>query len=274
MTAGQRIGVHVARPTGGATADLTIDYARAGAGAPVLLVHGNFASRQWWLEQLTDPAPGLDLIAPDLPGFVRSDPLPGAWPTSEWVDAWADTMAEFLKALGVEQAGVVGHSLGGAVAQTLAVRHPELVTALLLVDAAPPAGFVTPEAHFPVLSAYRTNRELLTAGLSAITPTRQPAYFPALIDDAMGMDEHNYQGNARALGEYDLSGRTTAVTVPVTVLHGGKDLLVPAAAAVATADAYPNATLITWEDVGHSPPLEAPAAFRDLLATTFSGGAK
>ncbi|HRP47158.1 MAG TPA: alpha/beta hydrolase, partial [Trueperaceae bacterium] len=77
-----------------------------------------------------------------------------------------------------------------------------------------------------------------------------------------------------ALGEYDLSGRTAAVTVPVTVLHGGKDLLVPAAAAAATADAYPNATLITWEDVGHSPPLEAPAAFRDLLATTFSGGTK
>ncbi len=273
MTARHEVNVRVARPTAPAQrADLTIGYDRAGAGAPVLLIHGNFASHRWWREQLAQPPAGLDLIAPDLPGFAHSDPLPEDWQPTEWVNAWADAMAAFLDALGVERAGVVGHSLGGAVAQALAVRHRPLVSAMLLVDAAPPTGYVTPEEHYVALEAMRTDRDLLTTSLAAITPTRVPDYFPLLVDDAMAMSPRNYQGNARALAAYDLSGDTATLNIPVTVLHGAKDLLMNAATAEATAAAYPHSNLVTWEDVGHSPPLESPDAFRALLATTFTGG--
>lgn len=265
--------VTVERPTGAGTpAELTIGFDRAGAGASVMLVHGNFGSHRWWQELMADPPPGLDLIAPDLPGFAHSTDFPDDWPTSEWVYAWADTLAAFLRELGVARAGVVGHSLGGAVAQALAVRHPELVAGLLLVDSAPPAGFVTPEAHYAFLRAYRVDRALTTAALSAVTPTRVPEYMSDIVDDALAMSERSYEGNARALAAYDLSGSTGAVRVPVTVLHGSLDLLVNAAAAEAAAAAYPNASLITWQGVGHSPPTESPTAFRDLVAQTFSGG--
>lgn len=270
MTARLKQTVLVRRPGDPADArELTIGYDRAGAGAPVLLIHGNFASHRWWQEQLTDPPAGLDLLAPDLPNFKHSSPLPAAWPVGEWVYAWADAMAGFLTALGVKRAGVVGHSLGGAVAQALAVRHPDKVTALLLVDAAPPGGFPTPEEHYVALRAMRTNRDLLFASLAAVTPTRQPDYFPALVDDALGMSEAAYEGNSRALERYDLTGGTAAVTVPVTVLHGAKDLLIDAEAAAVTAAAYPHGKLVTWEDVGHAPPLEAPDRLRALLAETF-----
>src|SRR5690606_37105557 len=168
----------------GAPTTLHLAYERAGAGRPVLLVHGNFASRRWWSEQLDDPASGLDLIAPDLPGFGRSDPLPDTLPEAAWVAAWADALAGLLDALGLEHAGVVGHSLGGAVAQALAIRHPRRVGALLLVDSAPPGGFPTPEAHYPVLEAMKTDRNLLHASLAAISPTRVPPYFDDLVDDA------------------------------------------------------------------------------------------
>lgn len=256
----------------GAPTTLHLAYERAGTGRPVLLVHGNFASRRWWTEQLDDPASGLDLIAPDLPGFGRSDPLPATLPEASWVAAWADALAGLLDALGIEHAGVVGHSLGGAVAQALAIRHPRRVDALLLVDAAPPGGFPTPEAHYPVLEAMKTDRNLLRASLAAISPTRIPPYFDGLVDDAMAMHPRGFQGNARALAGYDLSADTAAVTVPVTVLHGGKDALVARAMADATVDAYGDARLVAWPDIGHSPPLEAPDAFRDLLATTFARG--
>lgn len=252
----------------GATA-LHIAYERAGAGRPVLLIHGNFASRRWWSEHLDAPGDDLDLIAPDLPGFGASDPLPSDLPEADWVAAWADALAGLLDTLGVARAGVVGHSLGGAVAQALAVRHPQRVDALRLVDAAPPGGFPTPEAHYPVLEAMRTDRALLRASLAAITPTRLPPTFEALVDDAMAMTPRGFQGNARALAAYDLSADAAAVTVPVTVLHGGKDALVTRVVAEATVAAYPNARLLVWPDVGHSPPLEAPDAFRALLAATF-----
>lgn len=256
----------------GAPTTLHLAYERAGAGRPVLLVHGNFASRRWWSEQLDDPASGLDLIAPDLPGFGRSDPLPDTLPEAAWVAAWADALAGLLDALGIEHAGVVGHSLGGAVAQALAIRHPRRVDALLLVDSAPPGGFPTPEAHYPVLEAMKTDRSLLHASLAAISPTRVPPYFDDLVDDAMAMHPRSFQGNARALAAVDLSAETGAVTVPVTVLHGAKDALVSRAVADATVDAYANARFVAWPDVGHSPPLEAPDAFRGLLATTFARG--
>ncbi|MCW5819825.1 MAG: alpha/beta fold hydrolase [Trueperaceae bacterium] len=265
--------VAVARPTRrDEVAESAIGYDRAGAGTPVLLIHGNFASHRWWRELLADPPPGLDLIAPDLPGFAHSDDFPEEWPAAEWVDAWADSLAAFLRGLGVVRAGVVGHSLGGAVAQTLAARHPGLVARLLLVDSAPPAGYVTPDEHYPALRAYRLDRAFLAAALAAIMPTRVPENMSDLVDDALAMGERHYEGNARALAAYDLSGRTAAVQVPVTVLHGSLDLLIGAAAAAATAAAYPNASLVTWQGVGHSPPLEAAAAFRELLAKTFSKG--
>lgn len=264
-----------AAPGAGAPAatHLRIAYERAGAGRPVLLIHGNFASRRWWSEHLDAPAAGLDLIAPDLPGFGASDPLPEDLPEAGWVAAWADALAGVLDVLGVARAGVVGHSLGGAVAQALAVRHPRLVGALLLVDAAPPGGFPTPEAHYPVLETMRSDRALLRASLAAISPTRLPPHFEALVDDAMAMAPRAFQGNARALAAYDLTADTAAVTIPVTVLHGGKDALVPRALADATVAAYPHARLLTWPDVGHSPLLEAPEAFRALLATTFGASA-
>lgn len=267
--------VRVARPSAPAeTAELSIAYDRAGSGSPVLLVHGNFASERWWREQLADPPAGLDLLAPCLPGFARSSAMPDSWEESEWVYAWADALAGLARALGLSRVGVVGHSLGGAVAQALAVRHPGLVTALLLVDSAPPGGFVTPDTHYPVLERYRTDRELLGAALAAVSPTRRPEHFsPELVDDAAAMGERHYQGNARALAAYDLTSAAAGVEVPVTVLHGGKDLLIPAALAQRTASAYPNARLITWPDVGHSPLLEAPAEFRRLLAATFGKGA-
>lgn len=267
-----QVRVTATDPDPGAPTTLHVAYERAGTGRPVLLVHGNFASRRWWTEQLDDPAPGLDLIAPDLPGFGHSDPLPDALPEASWVAAWADALAGLLDALGIEHAGVVGHSLGGAVAQALAIRHPQRVEALLLVDAAPPGGFPTPEAHYPVLEAMKTDRNLLHASLAAISPTRIPPYFDGLVDDAMAMHPRGFQGNARALAAVDLSAETGAVTVPVTVLHGANDALVSRAVADATVAAYANARFVAWPDVGHSPPLEAPDAFRDLLATTFARG--
>lgn len=270
----QRVPVRVAAtdPVPGAPTTLHLAYERAGTGRPVLLVHGNFASRRWWTEQLDDPAPGLDLIAPDLPGFGRSGPLPETMPETAWVAAWADALAGLLDALGIERAGVVGHSLGGAAAQALAVRHPQRVGALLLIDSAPPSGFPTPEANYPVLEVMKSDRNLVHASLAAITPTRVPPYFDALVDDAMAMQPRGFQGNARALASYDLSDETPSVRIPVTVLHGGKDVLVTRAMAEATVAAYPDARFVAWPDVGHSPPLEAPDALRDLLEGTFARG--
>ncbi len=244
-----------------AAGGLRLAVERAGDGHPTLLLHGNFASRRWWTEQLRHPPAGLDLVAPDLPNFGASDALPG----DITLAAYARAVLDLADALELERPFVVGHSLGTAVAHHLAALAPRRFPALLLVSPAPPAGFPTPEAHYPVLEGFRDHAERLGPALAAMTPTRVPPYFDELVADGLRMNPAAFSGNARALAHGAPEGAVAAYPGRVLALRGGRDALITAAVARAAADAYPHARLETWKDVGHSPQLEAPERFEALL---------
>jgi pimeloyl-ACP methyl ester carboxylesterase len=238
-----------------------VHVAEAGAGTPVVLVHGNFASRRWWAEQLSDPPDGLRLIAPDLPNFGASDPLDA--PIT--IDAYAGALARILDALELPAAVLVGHSLGAAVVERLAVERPERVLGLLLIDGAPPAGLPRPEEHYALLSGFVGDRDGLAAALAPMVGAAPPPYWELLLDDAMAMNPAAFEGNARALGQAPLPDPPAGFDAPVLVLHGGQDPLITGDMAVATANHWPAAHLEPWPDVGHSPQIEAPDRFSGLL---------
>lgn len=243
-------------------------YREAGSGSPLLLVHGNFASGAWFGEQLAAPPAGWRLLAPDLPNFGRSAPLDA--PIA--IATYAARLEDFADALGLERFALLGHSLGGAVAMALAVRRPERIERLMLVSSAPPYGLVTPEAHYPLLESLRHDPALMERTLAATAPTRRPDWFGELVEDALGMHESAYRGNARALAAFDLGSATAAVACPVLVLRCELDTLIDEAAARRTAAAFPGARLELWSGVGHSPQLEDPERFAALLVD-FLGGA-
>lgn len=241
---------------------------RAGDGAPVLLLHGNFASRRWWTEQLRSPPEGLELFALDLPNFGDSDPL--GTPIS--LRAYAEVVAAAADALGLEAPCLVAHSLGTAVVHELVALDPGRWPALLLVSPAPPSGFPTPEAHYPVLESFRGRADLLGPALAAMTPSRVPPYLDALVADGLRMDPGAFSGNARALERPAPEGATAAYDGPVLALRGGRDALITEPVARAAAEAYPHGRLETWDDVGHSPQIEAPGRFRTLLGEVLPTG--
>jgi len=250
----------------------TVRVAEAGdldAGTPVVLVHGNFASRRWWTELLARPPRGLRLIAPDLPNFGASDPLPG--PPS--LDAYADALTLTMDALGVDRAALVGHSLGAAVVERVALAAPGRVSGLMLVDGAPPEGLPRPEEHYALLSGFVGDRDGLAAALAPLTGSGTPPYWEALLDDAVAMAAPAFEGNARALGTSTLAAPPADFAVPVVVLHGGMDPLIDPDMAMATARHWPDAHLETWPDVGHSPQIEAPDRFAALLSAFVKGAA-
>lgn len=101
----------------------------SGASDPVLAVHGISSNNRLWL-WLADAAPGLTLVAPDLPGRGDSPPVGG--PSS--MATRADHLVELMDDLGFERMHVLGMSLGGFVSSALAARHPDRVRTITLVD--------------------------------------------------------------------------------------------------------------------------------------------
>ena len=239
-------------------------YHEAGSGHPVVLVHGNFASKRWWRALLEAPPAGARLVALDLPNFGDSDPL-GAPIT---MAAYADAVRGFARALDLETPVLVGHSLGGTVAMRAAGDDPQAFAALLLIDASAPEGLTTPEAHYPLLEAFRGNGPLLAQALAPMMPTRTPSDMDDLVADALRMHADAFTGNARALEGLDLAPALAAFTGPVRVLRGGQDVLIDAAMAGRTRAAFTgsrDAELLTWDDVGHSANVEAPERVAALI---------
>jgi pimeloyl-ACP methyl ester carboxylesterase len=229
-----------------------ISYVEQGQGTPVVLVHGNTGSSRWW--SLVMDLPGYRTIALDMPNFGRSEALEVAD-----IDVYADYVAAFIKALGLQKPVVVGHSLGGGVVMSMAARNPELAKAIVLIDSASPSGLKTPEAHYPYIEMYRTNRDLLRKGLAAVTPAlKDEALLDKLVDDAMLMAGLAFSGNARALERFDYRDRAGAFKGPVLVIWGRKDIIITEAMARETAAAYSKGKLEILENVGHSVMVEAP----------------
>src|SRR5512141_2614386 len=123
------------------TPGLKIHYEEAGAGPNVfVLVHGNFASWRWWRQLLDQLPPGYHAYAPDLRGC--GDTVGGTSTEAYGIAQLGDDLLEFVRALGLPSFHLVGHSLGGAVALQLALKHPEKVRTLTLVTPAPATGLI------------------------------------------------------------------------------------------------------------------------------------
>ena len=183
------------------------------------------------------------------------------------IDRYADAVSAFMAKRGLDRPVLLGHSLGGAVAISLAARHPDLLRGLLLVDSAPPSGLKTPSERYPFIEAMRANRAVLRQALHAVAPTMEDtAFLERLVDDASKMAPAAWVGNAEALGRFDYRGRCGSFTDPVLVVWGRRDVLVTEAMAAETAAAFPGARLEILENVGHSVMVEDPPRFAALVS--------
>jgi 3-oxoadipate enol-lactonase len=245
----------------------------AGKGATVVLVHAGICDSRMWDPQW-DAFPAVHrTVRYDLRGFGRS-PLPPQ-PYSHGRD-----LVALLERLGIQQATLVGASLGGRVALEVAVTHPEVVDALILADAALP-GFAWSDelrAFWAEEDAALERGDLDTAvevNLQMwVDGPRRPAAAadPAERESVRRMQRRAFElqlpvweDAEEELLVPDLARRLAAVRPPTLVVVGEEDVSDFQQIATQLAREIPSAQLAVIPNAAHLPSLERPAAFNELV---------
>ena len=243
----------------------TLHVEREGSGEPLLWITGFAISSDIFAPVVGDYTASYDCIRYDNRGAGRSH---APWrPTS--VPELAGDAVRLLDALGVESAHVYGLSMGGMVAQELAIRFPDRVRALVLgatwhggPGVALPSARVA--ADFARRTAPREVRAEIVAGILFTDEYR--AREPERVrEHVLRLAQHpaSPQGllsHGLASTWHDTRARLGQVQAPTLVLHGAQDRLTPVANASVLAERIPDATLVVLPDAGHGYLLQDPAA--------------
>ena len=227
------------------------------AAAPsILLIHGSGVSAGAWVNQLRGSLTAFRVAAIDLPGHGKSDPIPRAS-----VEEYAETVAEFLEALGSGPVLVVGHSLGGAIAIALAAQRPHAVTGLVLLASCAKLPWV--DSSWGRLLPYVPGPLWKTFFIS----TAQKLLFARGVPGhavSLGMQElrscraETILKDLQAAKAMDLTQQATGLDVPTLILCGSQDRLTPPALSADLKGLIPGSRLTLVEGAGHMLLLEVP----------------
>jgi 3-oxoadipate enol-lactonase len=246
-----------------------------GQGEPVLWLQGLNAPASAWAVQLAHFAASFRSVAPDGRGVGKSDSPPPPYSTKRL----AQDALEILDALQIERAHVVGLSLGGAVAQELALANPARVRSLALLST---FAFQPPRAR-ALLQSWRT---LYPLSLNDRRAWELQAY-AWLFTDRFWQSESNvraalkfseaqpqqsiagYQGQCDAALGHDSRDRLPSLSVPTLVLHGALDQLSPLANAHELSQLIADSELQILPDVGHAVNIEAQRAVNNALRSVW-----
>ena len=242
-----------------------IFYEIDGEGPTVLLLHPVGLDSACWGAQVAALAPRFRVLRVDLRGHGRSDTPPPPYSLS---DFGADVHT-LLRQLRVAPAHVVGLSLGGMVAQVLALEHPEDVRSLVLADTNSTLG---PEVRRAMVERGEAARR---DGMTSILDSTLSRWFtPSFMESEivaetrkrlLADDVEGWAAAWRAISELDTEPRLSEIRVPTLVIIGENDLSVPVSRARAMADRIPGAAFHVVPGAPHMAPLERPDLFNPPL---------
>ena len=234
---------------------------------PIVFLHALGLDLTWWGRQIAEFGRDHDVVALDLPGHGLSGGFDGP-PT---FDAMAGVVAQVLAEVDAGAVHLVGISLGGMIAQTLAIRRPEWVRSLSLVA----TSCTFPDATRQALrERARVSR---AGGMTAIAPLSTERWFPSnfrmrrpdVIDRAiktmLRQDPAFHASLWDMVATLDLERDLETLTCPTMVVAGGEDMSAPASAGQRIVDRIAGSTLHVMPGCGHFPPLETPGEFNALL---------
>jgi pimeloyl-ACP methyl ester carboxylesterase len=251
---------------------------------PVLLIHGMAGSRETWHEAQALLAESCDVIAVDLPGHGQS-----SLPNGDYsLGSLAAALRDLLDRLDIERATIVGHSLGGGVALQFIYQFPERCERLVLVSSGGLGREVTPflralslpgasTALKGLLALRRSEKAQGVGRFFQPVARRVWSDLPLMLSNFAALQEpalrRSFIATIRAV--IDPHGQSVTATdrlplarhLPVMVVWGRRDQMIPAAHALSVAQALPHARIEVFDQAGHFPHEADPKRFAEALAS-------
>jgi 3-oxoadipate enol-lactonase len=254
--------------------DAEIAFDDVGSGLPVVFIHAFPLNRTMWDPQLGALVAECRCIAIDLRGMGESS---AQGPFS--MDRYADDVVGVLDTLQVEQAVIVGLSMGGYVAFALWRRHRQRVRALVLADTratADPPDAVERRRTLIELASTQGSTAIANAQIAGLvgktTRDKRPDIYDAIHRMIAQAPSAGIIGALEAMiARPDSTGTCATIDVPTLVIAGDEDVLTPPAAARAVHEAIAGSHLEILRQAGHLSSLERPAAFNAVTAEFLAG---
>lgn len=254
-----------------------VHYLCAGKGPPLLLLHGTAldSGRLSYAEMMPELAERFTVIAPDWPGYGESDK-----PSLEYsMDFYHEVPCGFIEHLGFERFSLAAFSMGGGIALRYALEHPKRISKLILINSyalggavhlpfAPRLALRLPGVADFIWKRLGDNRLFLSLCLKYLVLGNPGRVTPELVDEVgaqLSVEGLQFAfmtwlrrelGSLRLLTNYKLKLRD--VQMPTLLIHGSKDLVIPAYRSRRAAKLIPNAELCILRGCGHWTPREAP----------------
>jgi 3-oxoadipate enol-lactonase len=251
--------------------NINMYYEVHGDGESLVLIQGLSLDSSAWVNQISAFSQKYRVIVFDNRGVGQSDS-----PTIPYsTEMMADDTVELLKLLNIKNAHILGFSMGGMIAQQIALKYPELVKSLILI---------TTGAKFPARAKYLTKLWLKMLEEQVSTETRLQEICLWVFTDEFFEDEarvtaavnlglnnphpqlnHGFAGQVAALLQHDTQDKINQISAPTLVLIGKDEIFIPVDFSEELATHIPNAKLVVLEQGSHNHWLEFPEPFNQAV---------
>jgi len=226
---------------------------------PLVLIHGAGGDHLSWPPEIRRLADAR-VFSLDLPGHGKSE-----GPGCQSVADYADGVVGFMDVAGLPRAVFVGHALGGAIALTLAIDHPERVAGI---------GLISTGSRLPIASSVLENAANPATFILAVQSLQELMHIPQsekylkdqVFKHLSSIRPTLFHGDLRACDQFDVTTRLDAIRTPVLVLCGTDDQLTPRRFSESLAGQISGAALQTIDGAGHLVMLEQPRRVSALLS--------
>ncbi len=240
--------------------DIILNFKERGEGYPLLLIHGLLSDLSSWRYQVEPFAKHYRTIMVDLKGFGKSTK-----PRKEYrVHSHADDLFMLLQHLNITQTHVCGLSMGGMVAEVLAIKYPQVVKGLVLADSAAMIADYAVSDRLTLISEHDMNwfADWGTKKILRLASDEAKIHVREMI---RRVDRNDYRLAILSTAGFNIANDLKKIRSPVLIIQGEKDETVPMWHAEQLKSWIPKSKFVVMKGASHMTPVDNPAEFNKLV---------